>query len=140
MLDYISTKSALHTRVVDFTLEEYVFEVNQNVTLNARGDKLDVVGPDVELELEEFPYDLKVIQPGTYTLTQVAMSGDLVIENFFVKIPAAESNIYSEESILTNPYFFEETESVDVDLLFYFALAVVSLLFIEWWLKSRERN
>ena len=122
------------------TLEEYVYDVNQNVTLNARGDTLNVVGPEVELELEAFPYDLKVTQPGTYTLTQTAMSGDLVIENFFVKIPAAESNIFAEEGVLTNPYFFEEKESVDVDLLFYFALAVVSLLFIEWWLKSREQN
>lgn len=122
------------------TLEEYVYEVNQTVTLNARGDILDVTGPDVELPLETFPYDLKVVQPGTYTLVQTAMSGDLVIENFFVKIPAAESNIHMTESTLTNPFFFEETESLDIDLLFYFALAVVVLLFAEWWLKSHEQN
>jgi hypothetical protein len=29
---------------------------------------------------------------------------------------------------------------MDIDLLFYFALAVVMLLFVEWWLKSHERN
>lgn len=122
------------------TLEDYVYEVNQTVTLNARGDTLDVTGPDVELPLETFPYDLKVVQPGTYTLVQTAMSGNLVIENFFVKIPAAESNIHMSEGALANPYFFEQSESLDVDLLFYFALAVVALLFIEWWLKSYEQN
>ena len=122
------------------TLEDYVYEVNQTVTLNARGDTLDVTGPDVELPLETFPYDLKVAQPGTYTLVQTAMSGNLVIENFFVKIPAAESNIHMSEGALANPYFFEQSESLDVDLLFYFALAVVALLFIEWWLKSYEQN
>ena len=122
------------------TLDEYVYEVNQTVTLNARADMLEVTGPEVELKLESFPHTLKVIQPGSYTLMQSVMSGNLVIENFFVKIPANESNIHLIESTLTNPYFFEETESMDIDLLFYFALAVVMLLFVEWWLKSHERN
>ena len=82
---------------------------------------------------------MTVVRPGTYTMSQLPMSGEVVIENIFVKIPAAESNINPVESTLTNPYFFEETDSDNVDLLFYFALAVVTLLFLEWWLKSREQ-
>ena len=67
------------------------------------------------------------------------MSGEPVIESIFVKIPGVESDINHVEGVLTNPYFFEETEIISIDLLFYFALAVVTLLFIEWWLKSREQ-
>ena len=121
------------------TLEEYVYEVNTTISLNARADVLEVSGPETDLTLEKFPAELKTKIPGTYSLTQVNMSGVPVIENIFVKIPAQESDIHRVESTLTNPFFFEETDSTDVDLLFYFALAVVALLFIEWWLKSREQ-
>lgn len=121
------------------TLQGYVYEVNSTVDLNARGTVLDVSGPDTKLSLESFPTQIQVVKPGTYTLTQVAMSGDPVIESIFVKIPSVESDINRVEGVLTNPYFFEESEMVSIDLLFYFALAVVTLLFIEWWLKSREQ-
>lgn len=121
------------------TLEDYVYEVNSIVNLNARGTVLDISGPDTKLSLESFPAQLQVTKPGTYTMTQVAMSGEPVIESIFVKIPGVESDINHVEGVLTNPYFFEETEIISIDLLFYFALAVVTLLFIEWWLKSREQ-
>ena len=123
------------------TMTEHVYQANDTIALNARADLLEVTGPSPEMEyaFEQFPAQLKLTMPGTYTTKQTPMSGNIVRENFFVKIPASESNIYLEEAILTNPYFFEETESTDVDLLFYFALAVVTLLFLEWWLKSREQ-
>ena len=62
------------------------------------------------------------------------------MENFFVTIPDIESNIVREEDTLTNPYFPPVLESDNLDLVFYFALALVALMFIEWWLKSRETN
>jgi hypothetical protein len=72
-------------------------------------------------------------------LSQVPLSGITVVESIYVKLSAAESNINLVESNLTNPYFFDESDEVKVDLLFYFALAIVILLFLEWWLKSRDR-
>ena len=121
------------------TLEDYVYEVNTTIGLTARANTLDVSGPETDLTLESFPAELMLKIPGTYSMTQFNMAGLPVIENIFVKIPAVESDIHHVESTLTNPYFFEETNSTDIDLLFYFALAVVALLFIEWWLKSREQ-
>lgn len=121
------------------TLTDYIFEANDTVSLNARADVLNVSGPELQLTLESFPADLTLAVPGTYTLMQTPMSGNTVVENVFVKIPATESSINLVEGTLTNPYFFEEKDSIDIDLLFYFALAVVTLLFLEWWLKSREQ-
>ena len=77
--------------------------------------------------------------PGTYTLMQNPLSGMLVIESIFVKIPATESNTHLTEDVLVNPYFYSVEDSEAVDLLFYIALAAVALLFFEWWLKSREQ-
>jgi hypothetical protein len=121
------------------TLNGYVYDIGQTVQIHARANELTVTGPETKLSLQTFPSEMTVVRPGTYTMSQLPMSGEVVIENIFVKIPAAESNINPVESTLTNPYFFEETDSDNVDLLFYFALAVVTLLFLEWWLKSREQ-
>ena len=121
------------------TLTGHIYEANDTISLNARADVLNISGPELEVSMDQFPANLALTLPGTYTLMQTPMSGEMVVENIFVKIPASESNINLVEGALTNPYFFEETDSIDIDLLFYFALAVVTLLFLEWWLKSREQ-
>lgn len=121
------------------TIEDYKYEINDVVSMNARANELSVEGPNVDLKFETFPAEIIVTEPGTYTMTQTPISGEMVIENIYVKIPARESEINMEESVLKNPYFFEESDTADIDLLFYFALAVVALLFIEWWLKSRDQ-
>ena len=58
-----------------------------------------------------------------------------------VKVTAeeTESNINLTVPTLVNPYFYSDADALNVDLLFYFALAMVALLFFEWWLKSREQ-
>jgi hypothetical protein len=78
------------------------------------------------------------MQPGTYTLTQTPISGVEVTESFFVKIPAEECNTARTVETLSNPYTEKVEEGFDYDLLLYFAIALVALLFAEWWLQSRE--
>ncbi|MBR2611922.1 MAG: VWA domain-containing protein [Clostridia bacterium] len=119
--------------------DKFVYEPGDTVEVNSQANVLEVTGPETNITLEEFPSEIVIDQPGTYTMTQMAMSGETVIENIYVRIPATESDICLEEESLQNPYFFELPEDYYLDLLFYFALAVVMLLFIEWWLKSREQ-
>ena len=121
------------------TFDGFVFDVNQTIDLNSRSDSLNIVGPGVDVAAEEFPHSIKLTNTGVYTTTQELLSGDPLIENFYVKLPASESNIHLEIDTLTNPYFYQETDVSDIDLLLYFAIALVALLFIEWWLKSREQ-
>lgn len=119
----------------------YVYEPGDLINLDARADILEVSGPKTNITVEELPGQITLSQPGAYTLTQVLMSGNTVIENIYVKIPASESNIVLEEEALTNPYFFDAAEDFWIDLLFYFALAVVVLLFLEGLLlHSRKQN
>ncbi len=117
----------------------YVYEPGDIIDLDAMAEILEISGPETDLTLEELPTQISLSLPGTYTLMQVPMSGNALIENIYVKIPASESDISLEVETLPNPYFFEVSEEYHIDLLFYFALAVVALLFIEWWLKSREQ-
>jgi hypothetical protein len=121
------------------TLTETVYEINDTVSLNARGDKLYLQGPGVDTNFTEFPVGVTVTDPGAYTTTQVLISGEEDTANFYVKLPASESNISHTEDVLSNPFYYDVTQNNDLDLLLYFAIALVALLFIEWWLKSREQ-
>ena len=123
------------------TVKETVFEPGDKIELNARSNELTVTGPGLDdlPPFEQFPAELTVHRPGTYTFTQYLLSGNPAIEYVFVKIPSIESNVNHVEDTLINPYYLEKTEDNLIDLLFYFALAVVALLFIEWFLKSREQ-
>ena len=125
------------------TITEYVFDVNEEIDLNARAEQLSLQGPNgINAILTEFPNKFSLTVPGVYEVSQPNLSGELVSENFFVKIPASESNIVSEEDSLTNPYYMtvvEEEEVQNRDIIFYIAIAMVALLFAEWWLHTREQ-
>ena len=94
---------------------------------------------NLEKTFTEFPATVELKNPGVYTVTQTILSGTEVMENFYVRIPAGESNILSVEDALTNPVFFEAREDSNLDLLLYLAIALVALLFAEWWLHTREQ-
>lgn len=122
------------------TFEQDVYDIYDEVELNSRGQRLTVSGPDSVEEFDTFPATMAVNTPGLYTVTQFATSGVQIVENFYVTIPDEQSNIDAVEDRLVNPYFPPIEEKVDLDLVFYFALALVLLGFAEWWLKSREQN
>lgn len=123
------------------TFEKDVLEVYETVTLNSRSEKLSVVGPgQQETVFTEFPATVAANVPGLYTVTQTPISGQQIVENFFVTIPNEQSNILREVDALTNPYYPPVDDESAIDIVFYFALAVVALLFCEWWLKSRENH
>ena len=121
------------------TMTEYVFNVNQSIDLGARSEELYVVGNGVDKVITEFPSNLLLVKPGVYTVSQTPISGVEVIENFYVKIPASESNVNARMDELKNPYLFTDPVEANTDLLLYFAIALVALLFAEWWLHVREQ-
>ena len=124
---------------IPVTFENDSYEVYDSVSLNSRSPSLKVDLPSGErLEFTEFPAQINVDVPGSYTTTQTPISGVDTIETFFVTMPDEQSNIALVEDSLTQPYYPPEEESADIDLVFWFALALVALLFCEWWLKSRE--
>ena len=123
------------------TITEHLFEVNEEISLNSRSEMLtitDDAGNEVAV-LEDFPGSVSFKTPGCYTISQTPISGVETTEKFFVKMPEAECNIAEIADELVNPYFAVVEDEADFDLLLYFALALVALLFAEWWLQSREQ-
>ena len=128
---------SMFNRYIPATVASYMFEVGSEITLNARGTELGLDGPNVKETINVFPERLKAEMPGSYTLTQTVRD-QLIIEQFFVCVPAFESNIAKEVDALPLLERTKKQEYVDADLLIYFAAALVALLFAEWWLQSRE--
>jgi hypothetical protein len=112
------------------------YEVYESVTLHCMGQSMTVTGKDEPFT--EFPATLKLDLPGTYTLTQTTDFGRTLIDRIYVKIPAAESNIWQSEDAFRNPYLYDNTIEYYQELMVYFAAVLVTLLFIEWFLQARD--
>ncbi len=122
------------------TFSGYAFEIGDTVSFNSRGNVLTVAAPDgTETELSTLPAPLTLTKPGSYTTSQQSMrEGTYIIENFFVKIPNFESNVTKIVDSLPEIEVDQTVEKGYDDLLLYFAIALVALLFVEWLLQARE--
>lgn len=114
------------------------FEVEESVVLNSRGQSLDVDGGGQRFSFNIFPATMILDLPGTYVLSQKTDFGKTITESIFVRIPQSESNIFGQREQIEDPYSAGKNEEFYKDALFYFALALVILLFVEWWLQGRE--
>jgi hypothetical protein len=121
------------------TFDSHSFEIGDTVSLTARGTELKVSGNGEEIEFEGKTGEMLITAPGTYTVTQKPMAGDnLIIESFFVNVPNFESDITKEVDQIP-PASVEIISEIEFeDLIFYFAIALVSLLFVEWILQSKK--
>ena len=126
------------------TTDRFAFEVYESVSINARGEDLKITynqKPINEEPFAQFPVELQLNNPGNYVVTQTVGLGDRtkeIKEYLFVKTPSAESNIWKADQTLDSPYKVEEESEFYKDWLPYLAGALVVLLFLEWWLQSRE--
>ena len=129
----------MFTYFIPSTITSNTFEIGDTVTLAARGTNLKVEGNGFEYAMEGKTGSITVTRPGAYTVTQTPMSGDeLIIENFYVRIPTDESNITKQVSSLPTTDVDTEVRIEFEDLLFYFAIALVALMFIEWMLQMKK--
>ncbi len=125
------------------------FEAGEEFTLDSWGEELTFSGSDAPFKAEDLPMAYSIERPGSYTFTQKTYAGknergedkyeDITID-VFIKPPAAESDIRKTEDGLDDPYEEIQSETVYRDLLIFLASALVALLFLEWWLQSRENK
>ena len=132
----------MFTYFIPTTMEADSFEIGETIKLTPRGTELSVSGNNIDVSFEGKYGEIVATAPGSYTVTQKAIGAteedDLLIENFFVNIPNYESNITKRVDQIP-PASVEVAVEVEYqDLLFYFAIALVSLLFVEWILSSKK--
>lgn len=121
------------------TVEKYDYEVDETVEFDCRSSLLSVRGQSGEIaQYEEFPGEIVFSEPGTYIFSQVPISNVPMETLIYVRVPESESDISRTVDALNDVIIKQQEEPVDLDLLVYFAAALVALLFLEWWLQSRE--
>ncbi len=124
------------------TVQQNAFEIGSPIPVDSRGEFLDVLYPGSEQDdaqtIVDLPNTLIASLPGPYILQQRTYFGKDLTEKIYVRIPSQESNIKMEADSLANIYVDHSMDQFYEDLLFWLALALVSLLFIEWFLHSRE--
>jgi hypothetical protein len=126
--------------LIPATVEKNSFEIDEEITLNARAEKLTVSREgdrDFYIEYDQFPAKMQASVPGAYILNQFTLADKAITEKIYIKIPKTESNIWAKADALDNPYSDVEKEFEFNDLLVYIAGAMVLILFLEWWLQSR---
>ncbi len=62
------------------TVTGNAFEVFENISLRARGTKLNVTGENVNTDITSFPSTLTIFMPGTYLIRQTTFSGKKISE------------------------------------------------------------
>lgn len=120
--------------------EKNAVEVKEEFTLNTWGDELVLGNGEKVFKAEELPAAYSVDVPGTYTFHQTTYYNKAISFSVFAKPPASESNIRPMADSLGDPYEGTEEETYIRDLLIILASVLVALLFVEWWLQSRDNK
>lgn len=125
---------------VPSTLSSHAFDINQSISLDARSEELSIESTDGSYKntFKEFPQEIVLTHPGSYTVSQTPLSGIPQVEQFFVKIPVSESNISQTKESLYELIVPQKKPVDNLDLLVYFAAALVALIFCERLLQAQD--
>lgn len=138
LFDFPFWMNNLFNYFIPTTTSGYTFEVGDSITVNSRSSSLSVEGPSVKYEYTEFPARLTLTRPGTYTLRQTTMTDDYLTETIYASISNFESEITKQVDALPTLHVVRTTGEEDRDLIVYLAAALLALLFLEWFLQSRD--
>ena len=100
--------------------------------------QLQVYGDNYDETFDTFPSGFVVSKPGTYTLKQTNFSGREIKEKIYVRMPKEESNVFKKEDAVADLYLSYDIDEFFKDFLLYLAIGLVTLAFVEWWLRNHE--
>lgn len=134
------------------TVEQTQYEVGDDVVLNAKADAESITvkasyadGTESERVYTSFPVRFTAEKSGAYNVTQVTSSGRTLEGAFFVRVAEDESVFGKKLSTLANPITplgagtDTTIQNNTKDITFYFIIAILVLLVVEWGLQYREQ-
>ena len=120
------------------TIQDNVFDVGEEITIQARGTDVKVVGEQGE-SVVQAPATVSMSVPGSYTVTQVLATGRRAEEDLYVKIASSESDLNRVEDEIPGASLIEKPEDVESDIYLWLAVALAAVLFLERFLQAREK-
>ena len=123
-----------------YTLEGYDYTIGESAAVDCKGVSISVRSESgVTSTLSRFPTQYTFTDIGTYTFTtRFGLEKDNEIRKVYVHMPSTESSLFnmSEIRILLNNE--EITDEMGTDIFLYFAIAILVLLAVEWFLQFKE--
>lgn len=120
------------------TIQDNVFDVGEDITIQARGTDVKVVGGQGETAVQ-VPATVSMSTPGSYTVTQVLATGRRAEAAFYVKIASSESNLNRVEDEIPGASLIEKPENIESDIYLWLAVALFAVIFLERFLQAREK-
>jgi hypothetical protein len=126
------------------TVEKQFYHTGTKLSIDPKlgAYRLLIAREGVETIYDEFPVDLDLKLPGTYTITQKFADKPDNVYSFFVKVPKSESyqTIDGGKLIIANISSTNQPRSTDLmDLIPYLAFGLFIFLLIEWGVQYREQ-
>lgn len=119
------------------TISNFAFDVGEDVAISARGSNLQI-SFDGEISSYQNNNSYSFDEVGSYTITHTLLSNEQVSTNFFVRVPSSQCDFTTIIQEIPGLFEVQKPETSYQDLLFWLALMVIILLFIERILHFRS--
>lgn len=123
-----------------YTLDGYDYTIGESAAVDCKGVSISVRSESgTTSTISRFPTQYTFTEIGTYTFTtRFGLEKDNEIRKVYVHMPSSESSLFnmSEFHILMNNE--EVTGEMGTDIFLYFAIAMLVLLAVEWYLQFKE--
>ena len=116
--------------------EKSEYEVGEKIKVSTRGQELSISYNGTTTTENNFVASA----PGVCDIVQTTDFGKEIRDSVYVRSPKDESNIFRTEDSLRNPYYEDVTKELYDDLLFYFSLALMTFVLLEYFLKNRDNS
>ncbi len=152
VVDFPLLINNLCTASVPKTVEKTLYEVGDEVELRAKAGAIEMTveaqfgdGGMLKTTYTEYPVRLAADKSGVYKVSQKTSTGRDETVEFFVRTAKSESVFGNKLDVLENPItpFGTGTDTTvknnTEDITFYFIIAILVLLCVEWGLQYREQ-
>lgn len=123
-----------------YTLTDYDYTIGESADVNCKGVSISVRSESgATSTLSRFPTQYTFTEIGTYTFTtRFGLDKDNEIRKVYVHMPSSASLLFNISEFRIPLNNEEVTSEMGTDIFLYFAIAILVLLAVEWFLQFKE--
>jgi Ca-activated chloride channel homolog len=145
--EYIILMHNMARYSVQNMIGSYLYHAGDSVQIRRKSSALNMTlsHEGQQSTYTQFPVNLVLENPGTYTINQSLASGETASVDFFVRIARNQSDFTYNHGALSNPVITNPGIDTDasqdtLDIIYYLVAILLVFLLIEWGLHYNEHN
>jgi Ca-activated chloride channel homolog len=147
IIDYIILMHNIARYSVQNMIGSYLYYAGDSIDIRRKSSAIQMtLSHDGETStFNQFPVNVSLDKPGTYSITQTLATGELANVDFFVRIDRSQSDFTYNHGALSNPIVSNAGGEIDasqdtLDIINYLIIVLILLFLIEWGLHYNEHN